>query len=698
MTSPTLSNDIRCFLQSPTAAANMLNTKSKTEKKQLVELIVHYQLIQWIIKLYRMDPSLAFTFKNEAMAAVESLHLMTGLVSLVQHQTPPHLFLNTSEVMLKLHEPQNIELWDPLNTMTAFWDISCQVTYSITQKLFSRKTSEPLQLLKWLREILYYRTVFLRKHTQEAFLGGVNSKVSQQLYTMLETVLLLFLRNIDVEAVQVAMSSFKFLVTEADLVSSPTEPVPYASNLRPYKQLEELSKMMMIGRAAQQKRIRSILKDLVHSPGSALAWEDTYSSWRVSRSLLVAYHKPHAEAQPPDVVKGVESFPHTLMRRVNNSFIAKPSTRLQETLTEDNLQATLLNWMNMTGFLCSLAGVSTKSFQNYPLGILPGVTSSTSLAGGGGEGSTSSSSTSTGGGGGSGTMPRLDTDGGLAPSSSSSSVTSSSTTSSKVKRSSSYHGNRPKSVAIHAPQVRLANQESTRFSSSGESIASVDDPLRNSASSAPPTSYAASSSQTEGFISDMIHLLSCDNEAVGVKIRETVKEFVSGELSPVIYPYLFHALQEELERIVDTQHLDVTETNTVFVDQVVSIIQRVMDSKTEGGFENLLHVKVDQVLLALVKYVYNLESRDERSLTMKIKLCGLLQTVSLFLCSLTSFFLSLPPPLSPSLQVVQHSRELSFHNEIQFRNSLVECLTQWVSGKLSIVAADHSTHEETLRR
>ena len=615
MSSPTLSNDIRCFLQSPTAATNMLNTKSKTEKKQLVELIVHYQLIQWIINLYSMDPILAFTFKNQSGAAGESLHLMTGLVSLVQHQTPPHLFLNTSEVLLKLHEPQNIELWDPINTMIAFWDISCQVTYSITQKLFSRKTTEPLQLLKWLREILYYRTSFLRKHSQEAFLGGVNSKVSQQLYTMLETVLLLFLRNIDIEAVQVAMSSFKFLVTEADLVSSPTEPVPYAANLRPYKQLEAISKTLLIGRAAQQKRIRLILKDLVHTPGSALAWEDTYSSWRVSRSLLVAYHNPHSEAQPPDVIKGAESFPHTLMRRVNNSFIAKPSARMQETLTEENLQATLLNWTNMTGFLCSLAGVSTKSFQNYPLGIFP---SSSSLPGG--ESVSPPNSV--------GTIPRgIDSTDCLQTSS-----TSSTSSSSKVKRSSSYHGNRPKSVSIHAPQARLANQESVRFSSSGESIASAEDPLRSSSGSVPPSS--ASSSQTEGFIADMIHLLSCDNEAVGVNIRETVKEFVSGELSPVIYPYLFHALQEELERIVDTLHLDVTETNTVFVDQVVSIIQRIMDSKTEGGFDNLVHVKVDQVLLALLKYVYNLESRDERSLTMKIKLCGLLQTVSTFIIHL----------------------------------------------------------------
>lgn len=557
-----------------------------------MELIVHYQLIQWVIKLYRLDPTLAFHFKKEG-SVYDSLQLMTGLVSLVQHHAPPHLSLNTSEVLLKLHEPQNIELWDPNNTMSAFFDVSCQVTYFITQKLFSRKTTEPLQLLMWLREILYYRTAFLRKHNQEACLG-VNSKVSQQLYTMLETVLLLFLRNTDTDAVQVAILCFKFLVIEADLVSSPTEPagIPYAANLRPYKQLEEIGRMRLIGRAAQQKKIRNVLKDLVHTPGSALAWEDTYSSWRVSRSLLVAYHNPHHDPPPPDILKGAESFPRTLIRRVNDSFIARPPTRLHEQLNEDNLQATLLNWTSMTGFLCSLAGVSTKSFQSYPLGILPG-TSST------GDTPTPGSLPTVG------STPRgLDSVDCIGPMAHTS----------KVKRSSSYHGSRPKSVAI--PQARLANQESVRFSSSGESLASVDDPL------------VAKSSQTEAFISDMILLLSCDNEAVGVNIRETVKEFVSGELSPIIYPHLFHGLQEELDRVVDTQHLDITENNTVFVDQVVSIIQRIMDSKTEGGLDNLSHVKVDQILLALVRYVYSLDCREEKSLTIKIKLCALLQTVS----------------------------------------------------------------------
>ena len=63
--------------------------------------------------------------------------------------------------------------------------------------------------------------------------------------------------------------------------------------------------------------------------------------------------------------------------------------------------------------------------------------------------------------------------------------------------------------------------------------------------------------------------------------------------------------------------------------------------------------------------------------------------------------ISLPPPPPPTFvhsyhQVMVNSRELSFHNEIQFRNSLVEYLTQWVSGELCI--ADYCTHEDNLRK
>ena len=48
------------------------------------------------------------------------------------------------------------------------------------------------------------------------------------------------------------------------------------------------------------------------------------------------------------------------------------------------------------------------------------------------------------------------------------------------------------------------------------------------------------------------------------------------------------------------------------------------------------------------------------------------------------------------MKVVQHSRELSFYNEIQFRNSLIEYLTHWVSGELCV--SEQCTHEDNLRR
>ena len=56
-------------------------------------------------------------------------------------------------------------------------------------------------------------------------------------------------------------------------------------------------------------------------------------------------------------------------------------------------------------------------------------------------------------------------------------------------------------------------------------------------------------SQTEAFVSELMHLLRCDNEAVGVQIRETVKELISYELSPAVYPYLFECMLTESGKV-----------------------------------------------------------------------------------------------------------------------------------------------------
>ena len=555
----------------------MLNAKGRNDRRQLVEMVTHYQLVQWLIKLYSLNPMLAFSFNDQDAnhnCLTECLQLMTGLVSLVQHHSPPHLPLNASDVLFKLHSPENIELWYRNDPMTAFWDISGQVTYSISLKLFSRKTTNPIQLLKWLKEILHSRTLFLQKHANEAS-QGITWKISQQLYTMLETVLLIFLRNTDIEAVQIAMSCFKYLVSEAEIVLSPNDPasVPYIANIRPFKLLEQASMTLQIGRAAQQKRIRAILKDIVHTPGSALAWEDTYSSWRVTKSLLASYQKDHHHHHDPPP-QDHSTFHRSIIKKVNDSFV-RPQAKLESHLSEENLQQSILHWTNMTGFLCSMAGVSTKPSQNYS--AIFTTTSSSSLNQNPGVSSPVGDINS---------LPRhsvnVETGADF--------LTPLYQQQQKVKRSSSYHGNRPKSV-VNVP--RLANQESVRFSSSGESIASTEEGANS----------PRCTSQTENFISEVIALLCCDNDTVGVQIRETVKELVSYELSPMVYSYLFQCLQEELAKIYqrDRQQHDSSELNTVFVDQVVSILQRIMESKTEGALENLVHVKVDQTLLGLVR-------------------------------------------------------------------------------------------------
>lgn len=308
-----------------------------------------------------------------------------------------------------------------------------------------------------MKQILYHRTQFLRKRQVE--LSQLNScKVLQQMYTMLETVLLLFLRNTNIDAVRLAMSCFKYLVLEAELVMNPTEPsmIPYAPNLVSYKQLEELSQLPQIGRAAQQKKIRAVLKGLVHTPGSALAWEDTYSSWRVTKAILVSYTRPKDEVPPQDILRLADSFPRNIMRRVNTAVGPYQGSGKQQDqqLSEDNLQAEILSWNNMTGFLCSLAGVSTKpSPSTYSLLLLTGGAATGGIgmidgevpsAGGGGGGGGGGA---TGGGGGlAGNAPPVSCSNLMSPIKDPIHV--------RVKRSSSYHGGRPRSVTHVGPPSR----------------------------------------------------------------------------------------------------------------------------------------------------------------------------------------------------------------------------------------------------
>lgn len=406
------------------------------------------------------------------------------------------------------------------------------------------------------------------------------------MYTMLETVLLLFLRNTNVEAVTIAMSCFKYIVLEAELVMNPMEPshITYYPNLLAYQQLDQVSSEPQIGRALQQKKVRSILRELVHTPGSALAWEDTYSSWRVTKSNLLAYTKEE-QSQPPDLLRfSTESFPRTFMRRVNtlthssaqSTGNVKEHIATKDVSMSDEIARGFQSWTNMTGFLCSLAGVSTKPSSGYSFLLM----------------SSSNSSLSS-----------MDSAVDVSPSTSQRNVSTAPSPAPlikdpnyKVKRSSSYHG-RPKSIANVSPARSSPFESSCSVASAASTRYSGDPMLEDSSVSRTCTS------QTETFISELIDLLSCHNEAIGVNIRETVKEMVSFELSPPVYPYLFQCIVVEMSGIFSQGHLVIQDRYTALIDQLVSSVHHILEGRTEDALEHLVHVKMDDVIINFITYV-----------------------------------------------------------------------------------------------
>ena len=85
--------------------------------------------------------------------------------------------------------------------------------------------------------------------------------------------MLTYLHVPDVAQVQMAMSCFQFLIREAEILLAGEEGaamVPYLANLEAYRELARASTERQIGRAAQQKKIYSILKRVVYTEGSAM--------------------------------------------------------------------------------------------------------------------------------------------------------------------------------------------------------------------------------------------------------------------------------------------------------------------------------------------------------------------------------------------------------------------------------------------
>ncbi|XP_074643053.1 neurofibromin-like [Tubulanus polymorphus] len=529
-------------------------TGSLKFKEKGEEGLSYRDLLLHIVRLIHADPVLMLHNPSKASHEIQSstLELINGLVSLVHLQSMPYVVSQEAmKALLVLHQPINIEKWNPEKPVNTFWDVSSQVLFAISQKLIQHQIENYQEILKWLRSIMMCRVEFLNRHKEYANIGS-NIAICRQAQIKLEVVFFIYLWSIDIDAVLTAMSCFQFLCEEADIRSGTEELAPGLSMLNHniYLELTHASRSLATGRAALQKRIMSLLRKIEHStPGNNQAWEDTFTTWDTATKIL-------------------ENFPKTKPEEPADTYASRNITkrRLQPNSTEHELEDQLNEWANMTGFLCALGCVS---LQNKP----------------------------------------------------------------------------------HRTSV------TTNSSTTSNSCNSMDSRKSSVLTSCSSDSQYCPVTQ---FIGQLLRLLVCNNDKFGRQIQKHVKELVGHELNPTVYPILFDQIKAYMDKCFHNStstsgQVDVTETNTQFVENVIFILKNILENKTESPCEHLGMTSIEPLMLNLVRYVRHLDN-SIHSIQIKTKLCQLVEAM------------------------MKRRDELTFRQEMKFRNKLVEYLADWIMG------------------
>ncbi|XP_043860258.1 neurofibromin isoform X3 [Dromiciops gliroides] len=158
------------------------------------------------------------------------------------------------------------------------------------------------------------------------------------------------------------------------------------------------------------------------------------------------------------------------------------------------------------------------------------------------------------------------------------------------------------------------------------------------------------------FMDRLLSLMVCNHEKVGLQIRSNVKDLLGLELSPALYPMLFNKLKNTISKFFDPQgQVLLTDTNTQFVEQTIAIMKNLLDNHAEGSSEHMGQASIETMMLNLVRYV-RVFGNLVQAIQIKTKLCQLVQVM------------------------MERRDDLSFCQEMKFRNKMVEYLTDWVMG------------------
>ncbi|KAI0871616.1 GTPase [Hypoxylon argillaceum] len=153
------------------------------------------------------------------------------------------------------------------------------------------------------------------------------------------------------------------------------------------------------------------------------------------------------------------------------------------------------------------------------------------------------------------------------------------------------------------------------------------------------------------YLRQSTQLLTCSN----VRVRETIRDVLSTEISPPLYQPLFKALEAELESLFKGNLASDKDREIIFAEQAASLLRTLvekLESPTELGAAACLDFS--SLGLEFVKFLDGV-AESTASLRVKIKVCQLCECVT------------------------RKKEHLNFRDDVRKRNQLLEYIFSWIA-------------------
>ena len=559
------------------------------------------RLIQWLVRVCKIHPRIFVQTPEINEEYREEIKLtILSIALLIDYDGLSGLASDAGDALLALHSPRLIEEWYPHDIVTFFWEVDSYIIYILCSRLCKPHN---ISLLQLLNDILQHRSDFFAQHKDDMSLAYHNVfGLAQKSHVILESALLCLLSNKDVDTVTQSAACFQYLCREVQAVTEGHPPTLIdPENLNIYQEFIEFAKEKHVGRLSPQKKIWYQLRRIKASHGTSHAWNQLYHRWAALFEKICPGTIPNENLTFQGFSSG--TLPGRGRSTYKTTSVSGVSAITQPTLfqtTSGINDQNLVEWHNISGFLAALGGVKIHSTYETP------------------------------------------------------------STSQRVVKSEST----PMLSYVGRDEVHRTRSNSFSKTSDGNrSVKSLR--LGNEDCQADEDSF---DDKGEFFIRTLVKCLYGEKENINIQINQIILQLLGNELNPAFYSILSSIIQSILSRELSTaahtghatfygSDLKVSDENSRFVSSTMTIIDRILETKTLRSREKLYQFKIDPIIELYFKYSAAMPITHQRTVTMRLQICKVI------------------------IKMMECKNELYIRQELKFRNSIMENLSQWITGE-----------------